>query len=142
MNFKRVKNDILLILQKNDDLFECIQKFAMEHNINNAFINGIGALNQVELGYSNLTKKEYQRRNFDKDLELLSLNGNITLVDNQPFLHIHTVLSDEDFHCIGGHLFRAKVAVTCEIRLTVITSKVQRVFNNEIGLKLIQCSIR
>lgn len=122
-------------------MFESLQNFVIEHKISNAFINGIGSLNQVELGYYNLNKKEYLRKEFNQDLELLSLNGNITLVNDQPFLHIHTVLGDEEFKCIGGHLFRAKVAVTCEIRLTIINSKVQRVLNDEIGLKLIQCKI-
>ena len=43
-------------------------------------------------------------------LELVSFEGNITLKDNQPFLHAHVVLSDHDMNTFGGHLFETTIA--------------------------------
>ena len=69
--------------------------------------------------------------------EIASLIGNISQKDGKPFLHIHTVLCDENFTCIGGHLKEAKVGATCEVHLIDLGMNIERKYDNGIGLKLL-----
>ena len=41
-----------------------------------------------------LEKKVYVKQEFGSDYELLSLIGNVSLVDNKPFIHTHISFSD------------------------------------------------
>ncbi|MAW07691.1 MAG: DNA-binding protein [Halobacteriovoraceae bacterium] len=138
------KNDIyLLVLDKGEDLFKSLESWAVKENIVGGTLSGIGALKDVELGFYHLDKKEYDRKLFKREYELLSLEGNLTFLENKPFFHIHTVLGDEDFNAFGGHLFSATIAVTCEINFRVFNEKAHRDMDDSIGLNLIsRCGIK
>lgn len=128
----------MLILKKDQELFEEIIKYCNTHNIDGAQITGIGALSHVELGYYELGTKTYHRKNFgEQEFELLSLQGNISEKDGDRFAHMHASLGDEDYKCWGGHLFTAKVAVTAEVFLQEIDVKPVREHDDSIGLHLI-----
>ena len=131
-----------LRIDKDEDLFETILGWAVEHKVYCAHLSGIGALKDVELGFYHLSEKSYERKLFPKEAELLSLEGNISL-DEKPFLHLHAVLGDENFNAFGGHLFSAKVAVTCEVNIRPIPAEAKRIPNEEIGLNLLSfCKIK
>lgn len=69
-------------------------------------------------------------------MEILSLKGNISIKDGEPFLHLHIVLSKEDFTCIGGHLYEAEVfAFEFEI-VEFEGNSFQRGFDEDTGLFL------
>jgi len=63
----------------------------------------------AKIGYYNQTEQKYIAREFNEAMEILSLKGNISIKDNEPFMHLHIVLSKDDFTCIGGHLSEAKI---------------------------------
>lgn len=132
------KTPFLLALIKGDDLFEAILSQAKEAGWKNASIHGIGALTQVELAYYELETQTYHTKLFPHIYELISLHGNITLVDQQPFLHLHAAIADEQYQVFGGHLMKARVAVAAEILIHPLESEHHRAFHPEIGLKLIQ----
>jgi len=132
-----------LRIDKDEDLFESLLKWAEEKKLKSGHLSGIGALKDVELGFYHLDKKEYERKVFPKEAELLSLEGNLSFLDNKPFFHIHTVLGDEQFRAFGGHLFSAKVAVTCEINFREFDEQVIRTMNDEVALNTISfCRIK
>lgn len=66
----------------------------------------------------------------------MGLIGNIALVDNKPFLHIHTSISDENNQTFSGHLEYATVAVTLELRITTYQESTSRLFEEAVGLRL------
>ena len=125
-------------VDKDEDLFSSLEKWASDHQVKSGHLSGIGALKDVELGFYHLDKKEYARKAFPKEAELLSLEGNLTYLDGKPFFHIHTVLGDEQFRAYGGHLFSAKVAVTCEINFREFDQSISRSMNSEVGLNLLK----
>lgn len=130
-------------IDKDEDLFLSLEKWAAENNIKSGHLSGIGALKDVELGFYHLNRKQYDRKLFPNEVELLSLEGNLTFLDGKPFLHIHAVLGDEEFKAFGGHLFAAKVAVTCEVNFRVFDADVIRTMNNEVALNTISfCKIQ
>ena len=134
MNYRKANNIFFVSLQTGDLINESIRKIAVEENISNAWINGIGAIDNVEVGYMDVENKKYQKRNFDEHYELLSLMGNITYRDGVPFVHTHVTFSDTEYNVFGGHLFDAKITATGEIVLSLADSKIDREYNENIGI--------
>ena len=94
MNYRKVNDKIFVSLQTGDLINESMRQIAVEENISNAWINGIGAMDNVEVGYMDVKNKKYQKRNFDEHYEILSLIGNITYKDGEPFVHTHVTFSN------------------------------------------------
>lgn len=130
-------NTFLVLLKKGDNLMECLKKFHNEYAFNNLCeFRAIGAIDNFELGYAYLENGVIQYNNvkYTDEYELLSLLGNISLRDNQTAIHAHASLSDKDNNCIGGHLNYATISIVCEIFITVYNVKSNRVFDNEVGI--------
>lgn len=138
MEYKEHKGNYFIRLFKDENVFESLGKFCEKEEIRCGTFNGIGALKNCELGFYHLDKKEYERKVFPDEAELLSLVGNVSLLDNKAFLHIHTVLGASDFSTYGGHLFNADVAVTAEIIFRPLDLEIHRGYEEEIGLNLLQ----
>ena len=134
MNYRKVNDKIFVSLQTGDLINESIRKIAVEENISNAWINGIGAIDNIEVGYMDVENKKYQKRNFDEHYELLSLIGNITYKGGEPFVHTHVTFSDTEYNVFGGHLFDAKITATGEIVLSLADSKIDREYNENIEM--------
>ncbi len=142
MRFKKTNKGYIIRLLKNENLIEELTNFCNENAIQSGIFYGIGAVLDAELGFYHLDKKEYEFKKLNKPLEIVSLTGNIALVDNKPFLHIHTVLSDIDFSCMGGHLKNAIVGATCEVFLFDFEEDIERIYDEDIGLKLLNCDMK
>ena len=142
MIYQKDKDRYFLRIDKDESLFLSLETFAREENLKSGHLSGIGALKNCELGFYHLHTKTYDRKMFSQEAELLSLDGNLSILDGKPFFHIHTVLGGEDFKCYGGHLFSADVAVTCEVNFRPLDLEVERRPNAEIGLNLLHfCGI-
>lgn len=137
MKYIKDGDKYLIRIFKDEELFSELESFATQEGLKTGMLKGVGALKDVTLGYYELEKKTYKKAEFKGDYELLSLDGNLSLVDGKPFFHIHTVLGDQDFSCKGGHLFSAKVAVTTELYFLPFGIAVEREYEEEIGLKLL-----
>ena len=131
----------MVIIEKGKPLVETLTKAVTDLKLKGGRISGIGAVEKVELGYYDLHEKTYLRKTFDEgDFELISLNGNISLKNGEPFVHVHTTIGDRNFQVFGGHLFEAEVAVTAEIHILPLGIMPERQTNHDIGLDLI-CGI-
>jgi uncharacterized protein len=133
----RDNDRLMIIVDKGEKLVESITQQAAAHELKGGLITGLGALTEVELGFYHLHKKDYDRKTFPKEYELISLMGNIAKKDGKPFVHVHAALGDEDFSVFGGHLFEARVAVTTEVSIVPFAFAPVRKMNPEMGLALI-----
>jgi predicted DNA-binding protein with PD1-like motif len=134
VKYRKVGEKIFVSLQTGDLINKSLTEISVKENISNAWINGIGAIDSVEVGYMDVVNKKYQKRNFNDNYELISLIGNITIKDGVPFVHTHITFSDTEYKVFGGHLFDAKITATGEIILTVADSKIDRQFNENVGI--------
>ena len=134
MKYRKVGEKIFVSLQTGDLINKSLTEISVKENISNAWINGIGAIDSVEVGYMDVVNKKYQKRNFNDNYEMISLIGNITIKDGVPFVHTHITFSDREYKVFGGHLFDAKITATGEIILTVADSKIDRQFNENVGI--------
>ena len=139
MEFLNTKKGYIVRLAKGEKLFATLVTFCKDQSIKSGWLTGIGGFLEAELAFYNLGKKEYELKKFELELEIASLIGNVSLVGGDPYLHIHTVVSDNNFVCYGGHLKEATVGATCEIFLSDFELEIARKFDNEIGLKLLTC---
>ncbi len=107
-NFE-VENVLSIRMEHGKELMEQLTSFIEREKITSALIFGIGAVKWAELGYYNQRTKEYRNFRIDKNLEVSSLTGNVSLKDDKPFAHVHAVFSDDEGNCYGGHLIQAEV---------------------------------
>ena len=134
MKYRKIGEKIFVSLQSGDLINKSLTEISVKENISNAWINGIGAIDSVEVGYMDVVNKKYQKRNFNDNYELISLIGNISIKDGVPFVHTHITFSDTEYKVFGGHLFDANITATGEIILTVADSKIDRQFNENVGI--------
>ncbi len=137
MEYAKSGDQYLIRLLKDQEIFATLERFARETGVQAGSLTGIGALKNVELGFYHLEQKEYKREHFAAEAELLGLTGNLALLKEKPFFHIHAVLGASDFSAYGGHLFSAQVAVTVEIHFTPLHLSVSRKYDSGIGLNLL-----
>ena len=143
MEYKRIENKIVFRLEMGDRLMESAQKIAVAENIKLASINGIGACSKIEMGYIDLSIKEYVFKTFEGNMEILHATGNITLKDGEPFPHIHISVADDSCRAFGGHLNEATISATFEGVMQIIDHEIHREFNEDLGLALMNvCGIK
>ena len=130
-------SEYFFVLKRGQEITEEIKKFCRENNITSAYVSAIGAVSLAEIGIYDFNKRDYDIKKFEQALELTNLTGNISVLDNEIFLHAHATFSDRETKAIGGHLMSAVVSITCEVFLVPLKEQLTRKFDEETGLKLI-----
>ena len=114
MNYKQDEDTYLISLNQNEEIMQTLTAFCTENDILNGQLSGIGAIKDIEIGAYILEEKKYVKEVFPDTWELSSLQGNILLKDNEPFIHAHVTISDHHFNTKGCNIFKATVAVAGE----------------------------
>ena len=136
MNYKKIHDKIFISIDKGELVNEKLLEVAEKENLKSGWINGLGAISNIEVAYYDIEQKIYEKQNFDDHYELLSLIGNVSLVDNKPFIHTHISFSDTKFKVFGGHLFDAEVIAAAEFCIFMSDYHLHRKLNCNIGLNL------
>lgn len=141
MEFKKFRDTYMLRVQRGDDIFAVLTDLCQAEHITFAAISGIGAMDEVECALYCPTDRDYQSHIFRGMLEMTSLTGNVTLFNDEIYLHLHANFARDDCTVIGGHLIRAVVAGTAEIFIRTLDGTVNRTPDHaETGLNLIHFS--
>jgi predicted DNA-binding protein with PD1-like motif len=126
-----------LVFATGDEVTSGLAGFAREQSLSAARISGIGALQDVTLGYFNWETKEYDENRFDEQVEVVSLNGDVALKDGEPALHAHLAVGRADGTALGGHLLEAHVRPTLELVVVESPAHLRKEVDPETGLALI-----
>jgi predicted DNA-binding protein with PD1-like motif len=129
-----------VILESGEEVSENILSFVRKEKIKAAQFTAIGAVSKATLGFFDFTIKDYKKIEIDEQAEVLMLAGDVSLFNNEPKVHAHIVLGEEDGTAHGGHLIKAIVHPTLEIILTESPSFLERKMDKETGLPLIKIS--
>lgn len=139
MKYRKTGSQYVVVLARGEEFVATFTRWCVEQGIQSAFFHGLGAVERVQLGYYTVPTKEYHFRDEPAAFEVASLNGNVALVDGEPFAHAHAVLAscDESHRIIAGHIKQMYVAATLEIFVTPFETQMTRSPDDETGLKLL-----
>jgi len=124
-------------LKPGMSLVDGLLAIAKREKIRTAKVDAIGGVRQLRLAYFNSSVKKYEEHEYIEFLEATSLIGNITLKDDEPFLHLHGTFGRKDMSVIGGHVISGTVFPLLEVVFTPTTNKALRRFDEKMGLNAI-----
>jgi len=137
VQYTKTADGFLLRLDTDEEVVSAIARFANDQRIDTGVVSGIGSVHHAVLGYFDRATKDYLRRTIEADCEIVSLLGNIALKEGKAFPHLHVTLGTSDFQALAGHLFEARVAATCELRVRALPRMVLRKKDESTGLWLL-----
>ncbi len=134
MEYKRYDNDIVLRLDKSDEILSSIAKIAETEDVKAASFTGIGASDDIDVGIFSIEKSTYEKFHYEGNHEITSLTGNITTADNKPYIHAHITCADKDGKIVGGHLLKGNISLTCEIFIHILDCRVKRKYDPQTNI--------
>lgn len=142
MRYKLVSSSpktFVLIFNTGDEILTELKRFAAEQKLAGSTFKAIGALSRAKVGWFNWETKKYETAaELDEQVELLSLIGDIAVIDGKSQVHAHMVVGRRDGTAHGGHLQEAIVRPTCELVLTENPAHLRKEMDAETGLTLIR----
>ena len=127
-----------LVFDTGDEVVSSLTRFASQHQLAAARFTAIGAFSQATLGYFDWEAKAYEKIPLRKQVEVLSLIGDVAQDAGEPKVHAHVVVGKRDGTAHGGHLLEAHVRPTLEVMLVESPARLARIFDPRSGLALIE----
>lgn len=136
MEYQKFEKTIIARLDKGEEILEKVKEIADKEHIKLASVNALGAINQFTVGVFKTDEKKYLSNTFSGSYEIVSLTGTITTMNDEFYCHLHMSAGNEKGEVFGGHLNQAVVSATCEMVIHIVDGKVDRCFDQEVGLNL------
>ena len=136
MRYQRFESRYQIRLVTGDHAADAVGTLLKGEGIGYATLTGLGAVRWARLAYWNGVTREYEPHDLEEQLEVVSLVGNVTLRDGEPFLHWHVSLGRHDLSLLGGHFLDAIVHPNMEIWLQRESGPVHRRVETDSGLAL------
>lgn len=137
MRYLKLGDAYIVRLATGEEIHASLKELATLERIDAAGVEGIGAVYDAVLGYFDRTTSEYLRKTVPEEMEILSLSGNLSVKESQPFAHLHVVLGGRTFEAVAGHLFEGRTGATCEIIVRPLAGFVRRTLDEATGLYLL-----
>ena len=112
----------LIRLERGERLAQALEQFVAETKVEGAWLSGLGAASEVELGFYNLSSKTYKWRTFGNMMEVVSLTGNIAFDESSK---------------LGGHVKDLVAGGTVEIFVHRSYQPMHRKRDEATGLELL-----
>jgi hypothetical protein len=136
MDYKRGAHEIVVRLDDGDELVSSLKGVCEKEGVKSAFVSGIGAARRAEIAHYDTKEKKYNVKRFEGMLEIVSLSGNIAMLDGKSAAHLHIAISRHDYSTISGHLMSAEIYPTCEILILPYSVQIERKHDEKTGLNL------
>jgi len=126
-----------VIFGKGDEAFSGLLDFAEKYHVTSAHFTAIGALDGATLAWFDPQRKMYKKIPIDGQVEVIGMSGDIALYQGKPVVHTHMIVGTRDGATRGGHVLEAIVFPTLEVMVTVDPITMQKRFDPETDLTLI-----
>ena len=136
MEYRRFDNTIIARIDREEEILAKIKELAGKENIRLASVTALGAICDFTVGVFDTAEKRYISNSFQGPYEIVSLTGTINTMNGEFYTHIHMSAGNSEGQVFGGHLNRAVVSATCEMVVTVIDGRVDRYYDEDVGLNL------
>jgi len=138
MEYRRFDRDYYIRLDKGDEVIASLIALCEREGIRCGSVSGIGGCGYAAVGVFDLAAKEYVRREEHTLLELVSLNGNITVYEEKPYVHAHALFAyqrEGEIGTLTGHLLEAVIELTGELVLTPAEGRITRRYDEALGIR-------
>lgn len=126
----------VLRFDRGEEILGALAEFCRTEQVEAASFTAIGATGDAVISYYNLNEKKYEDHHIKENLEIISLTGNVSLLDSKPMVHAHVTLGDRELKVRGGHAKKLVVSATCEMALRKMKGWIARGKDEETGLNL------
>ncbi len=130
--------NFFLVFETGDEVIAVLRRFAQENKIEGGWFHAVGALECATIAWWSWVAKEYENRQVEEQLEVLSLAGTIGLEGGKSRIHAHVSLGRRDGIAVGGHLVSGVVRPTLEMVVVDFRATLQRSRDQQTGLALIR----
>src|SRR5207244_6585554 len=101
----------------------------------------IGAVNGATPGWFDPQRKMYKKIPINAQHEVIGMSGDIALYQGKPVVHTHMLVGNADGTTRGGHVLADYVSPTLEVMVTVDSVTMQKRFDPDTDLTLIDPSL-
>jgi len=126
-----------VIFYQGDEAFSGLLEFAEKYHVTSAHFTAIGALSGATLGWFDPQRKMCKKIPVIGQHEVIGMSGDIALYQGKPVVHTHMVVGSPDGTTLAGHVLAAYVSPTLEVMVTVDPVTMQKRFDPETDLTLI-----
>lgn len=137
MEYRKFGDTYIVRIDKGEEILTQLKVFAEAEGVKLASITGLGAVKDFTVGVFDPNAKVYQSNRFQGVYEIVSLVGTINTMDDAFYCHVHMCAADQQGRAFGGHLNEAVISATCELTVTRLPGRTDRMFSDEVGLNLI-----
>ncbi len=132
------KDAYVLRAGMGEEVIGALQGFCKEQRIGAGKFFAIGASKELRLGWYDVGAKEYTWQEFPEKLEIVGLLGNIAWKGGEVIAHAHGSFSNKEMQMVGGHVAKLVVGAACEIVLEKFDGRIEKAYDEETGLNLMQ----
>lgn len=127
---------------KGDEVLSGLTEFAVREKLTAGYFTAIGALQSARFGWFDRVRKAYRHIPIKEQVELISLIGNVSLVNGTPQIHAHGAVGFPDGQMRGGHLLEAVAWPTLELFFTTWSTTLIKEHDDETDLSLFNLKAR
>jgi predicted DNA-binding protein with PD1-like motif len=131
-----------VIFFEGDEAFAGLQAFAEQYHVTSAHFTAIGAVNGATVAWFNPQLKMYKKIPIVGQHEVIGMSGDIALYQGKPVVHTHMLVGNPDGTTRGGHVLGANVSPTLEVMVTVDPVTMQKRFDPDTDLTLIDPALK
>ena len=136
MEYKKVGNTLVARIDVGEEVVEQLMNIVKKEDIHLAMVNALGAASEFTVGAYNVSEQKYYKKDYSGAWEIVSLHGNVTRKEGEPYIHLHMGAGSESGEMVGGHLNRAVIGGTCEMFITCYDGEVGRKHDDVTGLQV------
>ena len=140
MDCRKFSDKYYIRLDRGDEIIASLGELCKREGITVASVQGIGGCGSAAVGVFDPDSRTYHRQEVTAMLELISLDGNVTEYEGQPYLHLHASFAYHDDRgeakVLAGHLLEAVISLTGEIILTPADGRITRRYDDALGIRV------
>ena len=137
MEYRKFGDTYIVRMDPGEEILTQLKVFAEQEGVKLASVTALGAVKDFTVGVFDTGAKVYKSNRFQGVYEIVSLVGTINTMNDAFYCHLHMCAADQEGHAFGGHLNEVVISATCELVVTCLPGRTDRVFSDEVGLNLI-----
>ena len=136
MLYKCFNDTYRLRIDRGEEVLQSLTALCEKEDIRLAQVSAIGAVDKASIGVYDLELQAYHREDLQGLMEIASLQGSVTRMNDKPYIHLHATLADRQNKTHAGHVIELRVGATCEMFVRILPGEVIRKKDEEVGLNL------